>query len=105
MPASAAAPLGLDGSWPHPDAVHHRHYSPDVELVGRRTELGAIRLALERTSAGRRTVVVVEGEAGIGKTSLLTALRAEATRREAVVLTTSVTPSKPPSDGLAWPRF
>jgi DNA-binding CsgD family transcriptional regulator len=62
-----------------------------VELVGRGGELGALRRALDRASAGRRTVVAVRGEAGIGKTSVLSELRSEAARRHAAVLTTAVT--------------
>ena len=60
-------------------------------MVGRGGELDALRHALDRAAAGRRTVVAVRGEAGIGKTSLLTEFRAEAARRDADVLTSSVT--------------
>ncbi len=48
-------------------------------LRGRKAELEALGEALNRPSCGRLAVVVVEGEAGIGKTSLLdTALRGAA---------------------------
>lgn len=40
------------------------------ELVGRRAELGRLRAAAEQVATGRSAVVVVEGEAGIGKTRL-----------------------------------
>ena len=42
---------------------------PDL-LVGRRTELDHLRAVAGQVSAGRAAVVVVEGEAGIGKTRL-----------------------------------
>ncbi|HYY90266.1 MAG TPA: AAA family ATPase, partial [Chloroflexota bacterium] len=41
-------------------------------FVGRRDQLGALTDAYERTSRGRPTVVVVGGEAGVGKTRLVT---------------------------------
>lgn len=62
-----------------------------VDLVGRGGELNALRHALDRAAAGRRSVVAIRGEAGIGKTSLLSELRAEATRRGYTTLTTAVT--------------
>ncbi|TFV64844.1 UNVERIFIED_ORG: hypothetical protein E4P37_12295 [Bacillus sp. AZ43] len=39
-------------------------------LVGRRSELGQVRAVAERVSGGQAAIVVVEGEAGIGKTRL-----------------------------------
>ena len=42
----------------------------EPELVGRRTELAHLQAVAGQVSAGRAAVVVVEGEAGIGKTRL-----------------------------------
>ncbi|HUR77692.1 MAG TPA: AAA family ATPase [Acidimicrobiales bacterium] len=42
-------------------------------LVGRETEVSALRAAVDRAAGGLGQVVVVEGEPGIGKTRLLTA--------------------------------
>ncbi|MGY1723909.1 BTAD domain-containing putative transcriptional regulator [Blastococcus sp. SYSU DS0533] len=43
-------------------------------LVGRRAELDQVRAVAERVAGGRSAVVVVEGEAGIGKTRLAGAI-------------------------------
>ncbi|SFP10428.1 Transcriptional regulatory protein, C terminal [Geodermatophilus dictyosporus] len=60
-PPSAAAPLAV------PD---------DATLVGRDGELARLREAAERAAAGRAGVVVLGGEAGIGKTRLAEAVAA-----------------------------
>lgn len=52
--------------------------SPRVRLVGRRGELGVLREVLERSPQDGGRIVLVSGEAGIGKTSLVTALLLEA---------------------------
>lgn len=44
---------------------------PDRHVVGRDAELAALRTALERASTGHRQLVVVSGEPGIGKTTLV----------------------------------
>ena len=41
-------------------------------LVGRDAEVARLRAAIERTVAGRPATVLVAGEAGIGKTRLVT---------------------------------
>lgn len=50
-------------------------------LVGRQRELGAIETALDQARDGRRQVVLIEGEAGIGKTRLAQSAIEEAHRR------------------------
>lgn len=55
-------------------------------LVGRDQELEHIEGALDELSEGVAGCIAVEGEAGIGKTRLLTELRARAEQRGAVVL-------------------
>ena len=52
--------------------IHRRVSSPT--LVGRRDELTALRDAFAAASSGEATVVIVGGEAGVGKTRLLTEL-------------------------------
>ncbi|HEY7074827.1 MAG TPA: AAA family ATPase [Solirubrobacteraceae bacterium] len=49
-----------------------------ARLVGRGAELERLRAALARAWAGTASTVIVEGEAGIGKTALIDALAAEA---------------------------
>ena len=45
--------------------------SPRAGFVGRRAELGQLRAELKRASGGQHRLVVVEGDGGIGKTSLV----------------------------------
>jgi predicted ATPase len=55
-------------------------------LVGRDAEIARLRAALERTAAGEPATVLVAGEAGIGKTRLVTEAVGHATVLGAVVL-------------------
>src|SRR3954471_21059873 len=55
-------------------------------LVGRKRELAELRRALDDTLVSRGTVVLVGGEAGIGKTSLASALADEAEARGAAAV-------------------
>jgi class 3 adenylate cyclase/tetratricopeptide (TPR) repeat protein len=61
--------------------------APSVEVVGRQQELGILRDRWERVRAGSGQVVVVSGDAGIGKSSLMHAfaesLETDVTRLEA----------------------
>ena len=59
---------------------------PASPLVGRGHELAALRVALDDALAGRGGLVLVGGEAGIGKTTLTEALLAEAAERGAAML-------------------
>jgi len=54
--------------------------------VGRAVELGRLDVVLERAERGRPQVVLVAGDAGVGKTRLLLALAERARRRGARVL-------------------
>lgn len=53
--------------------------APQVSLLGRRAERATIEQMLARAQAGQSGVLVVRGEAGIGKTALLEYARATAT--------------------------
>ncbi|SEG80921.1 regulatory protein, luxR family [Thermomonospora echinospora] len=55
-------------------------------LVGRRDELGALVAALDRAEAGQSGVVLVSGDAGVGKSRLVAELCATARRRGGLVL-------------------
>ena len=66
------------------DQPAHRVPGPDdPALVGRGRELALLRGALATACAGRGALVLLGGEAGIGKTALAEALCREATARGA----------------------
>ena len=44
---------------------------PSVQFVGRGEELRVLRNALDQVRMGRRQIVLIEGEAGVGKTALV----------------------------------
>jgi DNA-binding CsgD family transcriptional regulator len=52
--------------------------SPRSRLVGRTAELGQMRELLAESASGQPVVLLVSGDAGVGKTTLLTELSAEA---------------------------
>jgi DNA-binding CsgD family transcriptional regulator len=60
--------------------------SGETRLLERESELAECTAALERALAGGGGIVVVEGAAGIGKTELLRAVRAQAAARDVRVL-------------------
>jgi DNA-binding CsgD family transcriptional regulator len=66
------------------DRVVGRVISP--RFIGRRLELDALRGAVDRARGGVGSVMVVSGEAGMGKTRLLAKLSAQARRDGATVL-------------------
>jgi DNA-binding CsgD family transcriptional regulator/tetratricopeptide (TPR) repeat protein len=55
-------------------------------LVGRAAEVARLNAALERAAAGRPAILVVAGEAGVGKTRLVAGLLGRAGERGAVAL-------------------
>ncbi|MFN8536853.1 MAG: ATP-binding protein [Thermomicrobiales bacterium] len=55
-------------------------------LVGRSREIATLRAALTSALAGRGSLVLIGGEAGLGKTALAEALCHEATGRDVLVL-------------------
>jgi DNA-binding SARP family transcriptional activator len=71
-----------------PDAVASRLALPskDSPLIGRESELALLGEALEAAAGGQGRFVAIAGEAGVGKTSLLSPLAATATARGARVL-------------------
>ena len=56
-------------------------------LVGRQAEIGRLRALLRDAAAGRPVVALVGGDAGVGKTRLVTELSAEARDSGFTVLT------------------
>ncbi len=56
-------------------------------IVGRSREQALLRQILDRTLSGRGCLVLISGEAGIGKTTLVRWIAEQATRRGALVLT------------------
>jgi tetratricopeptide (TPR) repeat protein len=82
--APAAAAAHTPGESPPLPALVTRSGGDD--FVGRRAELAALEAAWSRARAGERTVVLVAGEAGVGKTSLVSRLAAEAHAGGALVL-------------------
>jgi DNA-binding SARP family transcriptional activator/RecA/RadA recombinase len=77
-----AGRAGVD-ELPLPGALARGEHAP---FVGRREPLAALRAVWRQASAGAATVVMVVGEAGSGKTRLLTELAGEAHASGATVL-------------------
>jgi predicted ATPase len=57
-----------------------------LELIGRDHPAGVLRAEIRRAAASHGGLVLVTGEAGIGKTTLVTGLADDARRRGALVL-------------------
>src|SRR6185437_3123389 len=62
--------------------------APLTSLAGRDREIGELREAWHQAAAGQPALVMITGEAGIGKTALAEALAAEASRDGGTVLRT-----------------
>src|SRR4051794_5480766 len=65
-------------------SASHEHH--DAHLVGRERELAILRERLCAAFAGRGTLILIGGEAGIGKTALAEALLVDAQHRGALTL-------------------
>ena len=70
-PAVTVDQLGGAAEWP--DLLTRRAAGGVGELVGRDVDLSVLRGALRRAHNGRAQVVVIEGEPGMGKSTLLAA--------------------------------
>ncbi|MBK9408972.1 MAG: DUF2791 family P-loop domain-containing protein [Gemmatimonadetes bacterium] len=57
----------------------------ELPLVGRRAELGVLRMALDAAAEGKGQTIFLAGESGVGKTRLVQLLAREALRREMFV--------------------
>src|SRR5437870_3889501 len=62
--------LGLSGG-SAPSVASTALRRPEIPLVGRRTELERLQGYLDRVASGTASVLVIEGEAGIGKSRLV----------------------------------
>ena len=71
------------------DAMHSRTVAP---IVGRERELGLLMRCWERAGAGEAQVALISGEAGVGKSRILNALRAMLTPSAPHMLTLYCSP-------------
>ncbi|HLV44264.1 MAG TPA: ATP-binding protein, partial [Aggregatilineales bacterium] len=75
-----SASIGLTTTWVEPvDLMRPRAGTPRLSLLGRRTERATLEQVLAGAQGGKSGVVVVRGEAGIGKSALLEYAHAAAT--------------------------
>src|SRR5262245_45730425 len=81
--ATSMAPTRGPGRRDH-RSMRARVASPD--LIGRKSERAALVEALDRASRGRAGIVLLGGDAGMGKTRLVQDVVAEAERRHFVAL-------------------
>src|SRR4051812_13239739 len=85
--SAAPAPVRHAGRPPMADQTGPRIAVPATPpLVGREREQAALRGALAAALAGRGSLVLIGGEAGIGKTALAEALLAEVSSQGALIL-------------------
>jgi ATP/maltotriose-dependent transcriptional regulator MalT len=61
--------LGRPLNWPSTGSMSQM--VPGVDFVGRAAELGVLATQLDQVSAGRARIVLIQGPAGVGKTSLV----------------------------------
>ena len=72
---------------PEPDPPPQIEPEPGPLIVGRQRELSQLREALDKSLRGDGQLVLVGGEAGIGKTTLVRAMLREAEQRGCLILT------------------
>ena len=84
MPGGRRSPEG--GSPPGTLAAQPLTVPTDIPLIGREPEMARGRAALVEAHAGRGQLMLVLGEAGVGKTRLIGELSADASHRESHVL-------------------
>lgn len=73
-PGEGSAPATRAGT-PGSETLSHRRLGSPPALVGRAAELAALDRSLAEATSGRSPAVLVEGEAGVGKSALLAAWR------------------------------
>jgi DNA-binding CsgD family transcriptional regulator/tetratricopeptide (TPR) repeat protein len=86
-PTPGARPTGPRLDLIHPELRAELDSRRGPALYGRDAERSSLRAALAEAFAGRGRLVLVGGEAGIGKTALVQELAAKATQEDALVLT------------------
>ena len=99
-PAPAVTP-------PEPDPPPQIAPEPGPLIVGRQRELSQLREALDKSLRGHGQLVLVGGEAGIGKTTLVRAILREAEQRGCLVLSggcydLTTTPPYGPWAEITW---
>src|SRR5215469_5761278 len=73
-------------SAPHPPGLKPQIISPAPKLIGRDKDLRALQTSLQRALAGKRQVVLIAGEAGIGKTALMNSFLDQVREKEPVLI-------------------
>jgi len=102
MPESSAlrelvlknAPAGTPARETQPSPAEPKAARADFPMVGRRAEVEQLREAWSRAVQGRMTVVLIGGEAGIGKSRLAADLAVFAESQGARVMTGSTSPTE-----------
>ena len=85
-PSTDASTRPGSPAWAPDTRIRSRLPAADTPLIGRANEMRLLSDRLADARAGRGSAVIIEGEAGIGKSRLLTELVAEAARAGAHVL-------------------
>src|ERR1700678_1677264 len=85
--AGRRRPDTVGGGWDNQLVSHSAQDGSRSPLVGRAAELGRLTELLSQAEAGQPVVVLISGDAGVGKTRLTTELAAVAGQRGFTVLT------------------